>query len=172
MQQLLYGEGRAQHSDSADAGPAMRVFRRRDIARLRVAAREGDTPVTLDVTLPDRAQVHASVPLQAQIHTAAVTEGSIDVTVDDRPLTAVTFAATPGEPVQMTFPVPIAQTGFHRVETTLRIGGAAVERRVRIVEAVGLAPVVYVSNRSDPERGQGRQRHAFGDLRAREILLW
>ena len=49
VQQLLYGEGRAQHSDSADAGPAMRVFRRRDIARLRVAAREGDTPVTLDV---------------------------------------------------------------------------------------------------------------------------
>lgn len=49
VQQLLYGEGRAQHSDSADAGPAMRVFRRRDIVRLRVAAREGDTPVTLDV---------------------------------------------------------------------------------------------------------------------------
>lgn len=49
VQQFLYGEGRSQHSGSADAGPAMRVFRRRDIARLRVAARDGDAPVTLDV---------------------------------------------------------------------------------------------------------------------------
>ena len=49
VQQFLYGEGRSQHSSGADAGPAMRVFRRRDIARLRVAARDGDAPVTLDV---------------------------------------------------------------------------------------------------------------------------
>ena len=49
VQQFLYGEGRAQRGDSADAGPAMRVFRRRDIAKLRVAARDGDAPVTLDV---------------------------------------------------------------------------------------------------------------------------
>jgi hypothetical protein len=34
VQQFLYGEGRcAQHSGAADAGPPMRVFRRRDIAR-------------------------------------------------------------------------------------------------------------------------------------------
>ena len=49
VQQFLYGEGRSQHSSGADAGPAMRVFRRRDIAKLRVAARDGDAPVTLDV---------------------------------------------------------------------------------------------------------------------------
>ena len=49
VQQFLYGEGRAQHSGAADAGPAMRVFRRRDIAKVRVAARDGDVPVTLDV---------------------------------------------------------------------------------------------------------------------------
>ncbi len=49
VQQFLYGEGRAQHSGAEDAGPAMRVFRRRDIAKVRVAAREGDAPVTLDV---------------------------------------------------------------------------------------------------------------------------
>ncbi|MBN8442188.1 MAG: hypothetical protein J0M28_10900 [Thauera sp.] len=49
VQQFLYGEGRSQHGGAADAGPAMRVFRRRDIAKLRVAARDGDTPVTLDV---------------------------------------------------------------------------------------------------------------------------
>ena len=49
VQQFLYGEGRAQRGDSADAGPAMRVFRRRDIAKVRVAAREGEAPVTLDV---------------------------------------------------------------------------------------------------------------------------
>lgn len=49
VQQFLYGEGRSAHSGAADAGPAMRVFRRRDIAKLRVAAREGDAPVTLDV---------------------------------------------------------------------------------------------------------------------------
>ena len=49
VQQFLYGEGRSQHSSAADAGPAMRVFRRRDIAKVRVAARDGDAPVTLDV---------------------------------------------------------------------------------------------------------------------------
>lgn len=49
VQQFLYGEGRSGHGGAADAGPAMRVFRRRDIAKVRVAAREGDTPVTLDV---------------------------------------------------------------------------------------------------------------------------
>ena len=50
VQQFLYGEGRLRRDDSdADAGPPMRVFRRRDIAAVRLAAREGDTPVTLDV---------------------------------------------------------------------------------------------------------------------------
>ncbi|HAF55391.1 MAG TPA: hypothetical protein DCL01_09300 [Thauera sp.] len=50
VQQFLYGEGRLRRDDSdADAGPPMRVFRRRDIAAVRVAAREADTPVTLDV---------------------------------------------------------------------------------------------------------------------------
>ncbi len=48
VQQFLYGEGRTQSSDD-DAGPSMRVFRRRDIAQLRIAACEHDIPVTLDV---------------------------------------------------------------------------------------------------------------------------
>ncbi|ATE61999.1 magnesium transporter CorA family protein [Thauera sinica] len=49
VQQFLYGEGRSQAGGEDDAGPPMRVFRRRDIARLRIAAREHDEAVTLDV---------------------------------------------------------------------------------------------------------------------------
>ncbi|MCB1723964.1 MAG: VWA domain-containing protein [Gammaproteobacteria bacterium] len=168
---LLVSDGRANHGDVRRALPGAPSPSHPLLWWDITGGTTPDTPVTLDVTLPDRAQVHASVPLQAQIHTAAVTEGSIDVTVDDRPLTAVTFAATPGEPVQMTFPVPIAQTGFHRVETTLRIGGAAVERRVRIVEAVGLAPVVYVSNRSDPEIAAALRRGGWSTTVRRPAQL-
>jgi hypothetical protein len=50
VQQFLYGEGRSQRNDGEkDAGPPMRVFRRRDVAKVRVAAREHDEPVLLDV---------------------------------------------------------------------------------------------------------------------------
>ena len=52
VQQFLYGEGRA-HRDASGDDPViespMRVFRRRDIAALRVVPRPGDAPITLDV---------------------------------------------------------------------------------------------------------------------------
>jgi hypothetical protein len=59
VQRFLYGEGRARRSaggdsdDSASAGSPMRVFRRRDIAAVRVVLREGDAPVTLKVVHVD-----------------------------------------------------------------------------------------------------------------------
>ena len=60
VQRFLYGEGRkgrpgpagsraAAASESRDADAPMRVFRREDIARVRVVARPGDAPVTLEV---------------------------------------------------------------------------------------------------------------------------
>jgi len=50
VQRFLYGEGRAsRHADDGDGGSPMRVFRRRDIARVRVVARPGDDPITLDI---------------------------------------------------------------------------------------------------------------------------
>lgn len=60
VQQFLYGEGRRQKRDSS-AGPdldevfesPMRVFRRHDIAALRVVPRKGDAPITLDVVHVD-----------------------------------------------------------------------------------------------------------------------
>jgi hypothetical protein len=54
VQRFLYGEGRSRlgAKDSDDSSP-MRVFRRRDIAGLRVSARPGDAPITLDVVHVD-----------------------------------------------------------------------------------------------------------------------
>ena len=50
VQRFLYGEGRAsRHADDGDGGSPMRVFRRRDIAKVRVVAQPGDDPVTLDI---------------------------------------------------------------------------------------------------------------------------
>ncbi len=50
VQRFLYGEGRAQRgAGDAISGSPMRVFRRRDIAAVRVVPRPGDTPVTLQV---------------------------------------------------------------------------------------------------------------------------
>ncbi|MDM0046207.1 hypothetical protein QTH91_17075 [Variovorax dokdonensis] len=53
VQQFIYGEGRDRSSagGAADASreSPMRVFRRNDIAALRVVPREGDAPITLDV---------------------------------------------------------------------------------------------------------------------------
>jgi hypothetical protein len=54
VQRFLYGEGRSGRSDDgADGGSPMRVFRRRDIAGLRVVARTGDAPMTLNVVHVD-----------------------------------------------------------------------------------------------------------------------
>ena len=50
VQHFLYGEGRAARDDDDDGGGApMRVFRRRDVAAVRVTARAGAEPITLRV---------------------------------------------------------------------------------------------------------------------------
>jgi hypothetical protein len=50
VQRFLYGEGRKMRGATGrDADSPMRVFRRSDIAHVRVVARPGDAPVTLDV---------------------------------------------------------------------------------------------------------------------------
>lgn len=53
VQRFLYGEGRKAHEGQGardrDADAPMRVFRREDIAKVRVVARAGDPPVTLEV---------------------------------------------------------------------------------------------------------------------------
>ena len=62
VQRFLYGEGRSGRgsgsrrgsgSDSASMGSPMRVFRRRDIAAVRVVPRPGDAPITLQVVHVD-----------------------------------------------------------------------------------------------------------------------
>ena len=50
VQRFLYGEGRTQRgSNDPTTGSPMRVFRRRDIAAVRVVPRPGEDPVTLQV---------------------------------------------------------------------------------------------------------------------------
>ncbi|HEY9237247.1 MAG TPA: hypothetical protein VIP10_00290, partial [Burkholderiaceae bacterium] len=54
VQRFLYGEGRqARGATDRDAEAPMRVFRRSDIAQVRVVARAGDAPVTLDIVHVD-----------------------------------------------------------------------------------------------------------------------
>jgi hypothetical protein len=48
VQRFLYGEGRARR-DGASGGSPMRVFRRHDLAAVRLVARPGDAPVTMEV---------------------------------------------------------------------------------------------------------------------------
>jgi hypothetical protein len=51
VQRFLYGEGRAGRGDgeASSTGSPMRVFRRHDIAAMRVVPRPGDAPITLQV---------------------------------------------------------------------------------------------------------------------------
>jgi len=51
VQRFLYGAGRSGRDagESSSAGSPMRVFRRRDIAAMRVVPRPGDEPITLEV---------------------------------------------------------------------------------------------------------------------------
>ncbi|MFT3760164.1 hypothetical protein [Thauera sp.] len=49
VQQFLYGEGRSAAGGEPGAGAPVRVFKRRDVTRMRIAAHEHDEPVTLDV---------------------------------------------------------------------------------------------------------------------------
>jgi hypothetical protein len=52
VQRFLYGDGRAQRNASA-AGSPMRLFRRRDVARVRVVSAPGDAPLLLDIVHVD-----------------------------------------------------------------------------------------------------------------------
>jgi hypothetical protein len=51
VQRFLYGEGRTQRGSDDAIGSPMRVFRRRDIAAVRIVPRPGDEPVTMQVVL-------------------------------------------------------------------------------------------------------------------------
>ena len=54
VQRFLYGDGRsARSAGGRDASAPMRVFRRHDVKRVRVVARPGDAPLTLDVVHVD-----------------------------------------------------------------------------------------------------------------------
>ncbi len=59
VQRFLFGEGRAMRKDPGragdtdDGGAPMRVFRRRDVAAVRVQARHGDAPINLRVVHVD-----------------------------------------------------------------------------------------------------------------------
>jgi hypothetical protein len=52
VQRFLYGEGRARRNSRSGASP-MRVFRRGDVARVRVVPKPGDAPRLLDVVHVD-----------------------------------------------------------------------------------------------------------------------
>ena len=60
VQRFLYGEGRLRRHaderderDGGDDGSPMRVFRRRDIRQVRLAARTGDVPFTMEIVHVD-----------------------------------------------------------------------------------------------------------------------
>ena len=54
VQRFLYGDGRGGRGENdRDADAPMRVFRREDVAKVRVRARPGDAPFTLDVVHVD-----------------------------------------------------------------------------------------------------------------------
>jgi hypothetical protein len=52
VQRFLYGEGRSRRGEGL-AGSPMRVFRRRDITQVRMAARPQDEPLTLEIVHAD-----------------------------------------------------------------------------------------------------------------------
>ncbi|WP_246312439.1 CorA family divalent cation transporter [Pseudaquabacterium terrae] len=49
VQRFLYGEGRKQRDSDSGSGSPMRVFRRSDIAGVRIVAHPGDEPLQLDI---------------------------------------------------------------------------------------------------------------------------
>jgi hypothetical protein len=52
VQRFLYGDGRAQR-DAGATGSPMRLFRRRDVARVRVVSKTGDAPLLLEIVHVD-----------------------------------------------------------------------------------------------------------------------
>jgi hypothetical protein len=53
VQRFLYGEGRREAAHSSTTGSSIRVFRRRDIARVRLVLQEGAAPIELDIAHVD-----------------------------------------------------------------------------------------------------------------------
>ena len=77
VQRFLYGEGRADRgSGSGVSGSPMRVFRRKDIAAVRVMSRPGDAPITLQV-------VHVDLYFFYGVDIVLL---SVEVACDDLPL--------------------------------------------------------------------------------------
>ena len=77
VQRFLYGEGRSLHaSGTSGAESPMRVFRRRDIAAVRVAARPGDAPIRLEI-------VHVDLYFFFDIDVVML---NVEVSADDLPL--------------------------------------------------------------------------------------
>jgi hypothetical protein len=77
VQRFLYGEGRARRqAGGRDTGSPMRVFRRHDIAQVRMRARPGDEPVTLDI-------VHADLYFFFDVDLAVL---NLEVSADNLPL--------------------------------------------------------------------------------------
>ena len=52
VQRFLYGDGRAQR-DAGASGSPMRVFRRRDVAQVRLVSKPGDAPLVVDIVHVD-----------------------------------------------------------------------------------------------------------------------
>lgn len=77
VQRFLYGEGRSrQTAGGAASGSPMRVFRRRDIAAVRVVPRAGDPPLTLQV-------VHIDLVFFYGVDVVLL---NVEVSADDLPL--------------------------------------------------------------------------------------
>lgn len=78
VQRFLYGEGRARR-DAGDRGAdsPMRVFRRRDIAAVRVVTHPGDAPITLEI-------VHVDLYFFYDVEVVLL---NLEVAVDDLSLT-------------------------------------------------------------------------------------
>ena len=77
VQRFLYGEGRLQRgAGDASLGSPMRVFRRRDIAQVRVVPRADDAPVTLQV-------VHVDLYFFYGVDVVLL---NVEVSADDLPL--------------------------------------------------------------------------------------
>ena len=78
VQRFLYGEGRDQRgSGDPTTGSPMRVFRRRDIAAVRIVPRPGDAPVTMQV-------VHVDLYFFYGVDIVLL---NVEVAVDELPLT-------------------------------------------------------------------------------------
>ncbi len=81
VQRFLYGEGRSRHAmaDDPPGGSPMHVFRRGDVARLRLTLREGQAPIELNV-------VHLDLYF---FHDLDLVQMNLEVRADDQPLATV-----------------------------------------------------------------------------------